>query len=85
MDYETIRTSTHAAVIATPFTRVAGQPTFEQKEKFLVEAETLAINFTVSYPWAGKHGLLAEVLGAAKYHAKTGEVYVAPVRPPRLP
>ena len=39
MDYKTIRTLTHAAVIATPFTRVAGQPTFEQKEKFLAEAE----------------------------------------------
>ena len=81
MDYETIRTSTHAAVVARPFTRVAGQPTFEQKEKFLAEAEALAIDFTVSYPWADEHGLLAEVMGAAKYLSKTGETYVAPVHP----
>ena len=82
MDYETIRTSTHAKVVATGFTRVVGQPTFEQKENFLAEAEALAINFVVSYIWAGEHGLLAEIMGAAKYLAKTGEVYVAPVRPP---
>ena len=36
----------------------------------------------MSYIWAGEHGLLAEIMGAAKYLAKTGEVYVAPVRPP---
>ena len=82
MDYETIRTSTHAKVVATGFTKINGQPTFEQKENFLAEAEALAINFVVSYIWAGEHGLLAEIFGAAKYLAKTGEVYVAPVRPP---
>ena len=82
MDYKKNQASTHAAVLATPFTRVTGQPTFEQKENFQAEAEDLALKFTVSYPWAGKHRLLANVLGAAKYLAKTGKVYVAPVRQP---
>ena len=77
-----MRSSTHARVLATPFTRVPGQPTFEQKEIFLAEATDLALEFTVSYPWAGEHGLLAKVLGAVKYLAKTGETYAEPRRPP---
>ena len=81
MDYESIRQQTHAAVVANPFTRVPGQPTFEQKEAFISECEEVALQFTVSYPWAGEHGLLAEVAGATKYLATTGKAYVAPVRP----
>ena len=38
--------------------------------------------FTVSYPWSGQHGLLAEVIGAHKYLAKTGKNYAPPARPP---
>ena len=45
-----------------------GKPTYEQKEKFIEEAEELAMAFTVSYPWAGKHHLLAEVIGAHISH-----------------
>ena len=64
MDYESVRQQTTDAVLARPFTRVTGKPTFEQKEKFLEEAEELAMNFAVTYPWSGAYGLLAKVMGA---------------------
>ena len=82
MDYESVRQQTRDAVLARLFTRVTGKPTYEQKEKFIDEAEELAMAFTVSYPWAGQHGLLAKVMGAHKYHAETGKNYVPPARPP---
>ena len=82
MDYESVRQQTRDAVLARPFTRVPGKPTYEQKEKFIEEAEELAMNFAVSYPWAGQHGLLAKVMGAHKYLAKTGKHYVPPACPP---
>ena len=49
MDYESVRQQTKNAVLARPFTRVAGKPTFEQKESFIEEAEDLAMSFSVSY------------------------------------
>ena len=82
MDYENVRQQTKDAVMARLLTRITGKPTYEQKEKFIEEAEELAMAFTVSYLWAEQHGLLAEVMGAHKYHAKTGKIYVPPVRPP---
>lgn len=82
MDYESIRLQSKNAVLARPFTRIAGKPTYEQKEAFLEEAEDLAMTFTVSYPWTGEHGLLTKVMGAQKYLAKTTKVYVPPVCPP---
>ena len=62
MDYESVRQQTKAAVEARPFTRVTGKPTYEQKQKFIDEAEELAMGFTVSYTWSGARGLLAEVI-----------------------
>ena len=59
-----------------------GKPTYEQKEKVIEEAEELAMTSTVSYPWAGQHGLLAKVMGAHKYLAETGKNYIPPARPP---
>ena len=82
MDYENVRQQTKAAVVARPFTRVTGKPTYEQKEKFIEEAEELAMAFTVSYTWSGAHGLLAEIMGDRKYLAETDKHYVPPVRPP---
>ena len=82
MYYESVRQQTKAAVEARPFTRVTGKPTYEQKEKFIDEAEELAMGFTVSYTWSGAHGLFAEVMGARKYLAETGKHYVPPARPP---
>ena len=82
MDYENVRQQTKNAVQARPFTRLTGKPTYEQKERFIDEAEELAMGFTVSYPWSGAHSLLTEVMGARKYLAETGKHYVPPVRPP---
>ena len=82
MDYKSARQQIKNAVQARPFTRVTGKPTYEQKEKFIDEAEELAMGFTVSYPWSGAHGLLAEVMGAHKYLAETGKNYVPLARPP---
>ena len=78
---ETVRKETHDSVVGRPFTRIPGQPTWEQKEKFLEEAGELAMEFTVSYDWAGDYGLLAEIRGPIKYHVKTGKVYTPPARP----
>ena len=39
------------------------------------------MNFAVSYPWSGQHGLLAEMMGEHKYLAETGKHYVPPARP----
>ena len=64
MDCESVRQQTRDAILARPFTRVTGKPTYEQKGKFIVEAEELAMTFTASYPWEGKHCLLAKVMGA---------------------
>ena len=58
---ETVRKETQDTVVGRPFTRVPGHPTWEQKDKFLQEAEDLAMEFTVNYDWAGDHGLLAEI------------------------
>ena len=82
MDYGSARQQTKNTVQVRPFTRVTGKPAYEQKEKFIDEAEELAMGFTVSYPWSGAHGLLAEVMGAHKYLDETGKNYVPLARPP---
>ena len=82
MDYESVRQQTKNAVQARPFTRVTGKSTYEQKEKFIDETEELAMGFSVSYPWSGAYGILAEVMRAHKYLSKTGKNYVPPARPP---
>ena len=79
MDYKSIRKQTQDAVDARPFTRVPGQPTFEQREKILKE---LVMSFAVSYLWAREHGLLTKVMGAPKYQIKTSRNYVPSARPP---
>ena len=79
---ETVRKETQDSVVGRPFTRVPGQPTWEQKQKFLEEAEEWAMEYMVNYDWAGDHGLLAEIMGRDKYYAKTGKWYTPPVRPP---
>ena len=61
---------------------MTGRPTYEQKEKFIEEAEELAMVFTVSYSWAGQHGLSDKVMGAHKYHVEAGKNYVPPAHPP---
>ena len=38
--------------------------------------QATSIEASLSYMWAGNHGLLAEINGAAKYLADTGEAYL---------
>ena len=52
---------------------------WEQKEKFLEEAEELAMSLTVSYAC---HEILAELYGYQKYLTLISKHYVPPVRPP---
>ena len=59
--HEAVRKATHETVVGRPFTRIPGEPTWEQKENFLRESTDLSLEFTVSYNWAGGHGLLAYV------------------------
>ena len=70
VDYESARQQNKDAVLARPFKRVTGKPTFKQKQKLIKGAEELAMSFLVSYPWADEHGLLAKVMGVHKYHVK---------------
>ena len=80
---EAVRKDTHDTVVGRPFTRTPGLPTWEQKEKFLEEAEEVALEFTVNHAWAGDHGLLAEIMGPVKYLAKWG-MCMFPCRVPQL-
>ena len=43
MDYKSVRQQTRDAVLARPFTGVTCKPIYEQKEKFIDEAEELAM------------------------------------------
>ena len=83
MDYESVRQQTKSAVQARPFTRMTGKPSYEQKEKIIDEEEELAMAFTVSYPWSGPHGLLAEVMGALlQGPSRDGQKLRPPAHPP---
>ena len=72
---------------ASPFTRIHGKPTWRAKEKLVREARERAIKQRVSYDWAGQYGLLAEIIGAARYAADNPTLppYVPPVQPPHSP
>jgi hypothetical protein len=80
-EYVTLENSTYEKVIAEPYTRIQGKPTWLQTTQLIAELEAQAMMFDVSYDWAGDNGLLAVIEGAAKYLARTGENYIEPVRP----
>ena len=80
-EYNTLKETIQSSVIARPFTRIPGKPSWEDKENLLEEAEEMSLEMEVSYNWSDGYGLLAEVQGAAKYLVTTGLAYVAPVRP----
>ena len=82
-DLTALEKSAYEQVRETPFTRIHGKPSWIQKETLIKEMEATGINQHVSYPWAGDWGCLAEIQGAQKYLASTGETYLAPARPPQ--
>ena len=52
-----------------------------QKENMRSELEELTINVKVHYNWAGNYGLLAMVIGTARYQTDTTLVYIPPTQP----
>jgi hypothetical protein len=82
-EYKALEKAAYQQVRDSPFTRVQGLPTWLQKQNLVKEMQAAGVDATVSYEWAGDHGLLAEIDGAEKYLADTGELYVAPERPPQ--
>jgi hypothetical protein len=77
--------ATFDAVRARPFTKIMGRkPTWRQAEGLIKEMMDAALSCDVTYSWAGEFGLLAEIIGAAKYAADnpTLEPYTPPVQPP---
>ena len=49
---------------------------WQQKENILSELEELVISVKVHYGWAGDYGLLAMVIGTARYQTDTTLVYI---------
>ena len=80
-EYSTLEASTCAEVTAQPFTRIPGKPSWKQKKTLITEANNIEMTIHVSYPWAGKNGLMAVIQGAEKYLAETRLKYVQPERP----
>ena len=48
-EYNTLKGTIRASVIARPFTRIPGKPSWEDKENLLEEAEEMALEMEVSY------------------------------------
>ena len=80
--YHKIESSTYAAIREKPLTRIHGTPTWLQKENLLSKIEELTINAKVHYDWVGDYGLLAVVIGTARYQTDTTLVYILPAQPP---
>ena len=81
----TLEKATFDAIRARPFTKIAGRkPTWRQAENLIKEMKDAALSCDVTYDWAGEFGLLAEIVGAAKYATDnpTLNPYVAPTQPP---
>ena len=81
--YKTLEKVVYQQVRESPFTRVQGLPTWLQKENLVKENQAISVDANVLYTWAGDHGLFAEIDGAVKYLADTGESYMAPTKPPQ--
>ena len=84
-DPEVARRNAYRQAKDTTFTRVAGLPSWEEKERFYDEAQELALTYdNVTYDWAGEYGLLAEIIGATRMNTLTNVTYVLPVKPPAV-
>ena len=82
-DPEVARRNAYQQAKDTTFTRVAGLPSWEQKEKFYDEAQELALTYdNVSHKWAGEYGLLAKIIGATRMNTFKNVTYVLLVKPP---
>ena len=73
---------TYNKIRAKPFTRISGKLDWHQKEKLIEEAEGLALDCSVSYPWLHGYGILADIQGDVMYQVQLGQVYVEPLQLP---
>ena len=73
-EYKTLEKAAYQHVQNSSFTRVQRLPSWLQKQNLVKKIQATGINATVLYSWAGDHDLLAEIDGAAKYLADTGEL-----------
>jgi hypothetical protein len=83
-EYVALEKEIYDSIRGRPFTSIPTKPTWAQKELLNEEAEQIALDINVSYPWSDDYGLLAEIQGEDKYLANTGFEYVSPTRPPDL-
>ena len=83
--YHDLEATTYEKVRNKKISRIHGKPTWSSKEELLREAEEVALECDVHYPWAGEFGLLATVIGQARYLAEAGLNYVTPVQPVDMP
>ena len=85
--YHDLETQVYEEIRAGPLTRIPGRPSWRSKEKLVKECRAHAIKQRVSYTWAGAYGLLAEIIGAARFAADNPLLppYVAPIQPINSP
>ena len=85
--YHDLEKQVYEEIRAEPYTRIPGRPSWRSKEALVKEARKHALQQRVSYDWAGRYGLLAEIIGAARYAVDhpTLPAYVAPVQPANSP
>ena len=85
--YHDLEKQVYEDIRAEPYTRIPGRPSWRAKEGLAKEARNHALRHRVSYDWAGQYGLLAEIIGAARYAADNPllPAYVAPVQPANSP
>ena len=80
-----LKKATLDTIIARPFTKSVGRkPIWRQDENLIKEMTEAVLSCDVTYNWAGKCGLLAELVGAVKYATdnSTMDPYTTPPQPP---
>ena len=65
--YDDLEKQVYDDIRSTLFMRIHGRPTWRAKVKLLKEAKRPALKQRVSYDWAGQYGIVAEIIGAARY------------------
>ena len=81
--YHDLQKTTEEDVLTYQLTRIFGRPYWMQMMTMIRELCKIACKFKVSYNWSGNYGLMAMILGAAKYAARYPALpaYVQPTLP----
>ena len=83
VEYNTLEKAAYQQMWDSPFTRVQGLASWLQKHNLVKKMQVADVDANMSYTWAGDHGLLADIDGAAKYLSNIGESYISPMKPPQ--